>query len=254
MRLIDKALGPELNIPKCARGFVGAARARPDRLVSGSPLLKIDVKDCFRYLGTDIVLRKGSVRKVANRRLDSFRKRCSIIKILPRQQRAVGVCDAVSALWLDGCSVYNQTQIRQAASSAFLALVGKGSGGSVIRRSRAMQHALGPAPHVTHLACAMAYSCLRQLLRMFKVQRLTSLQWTQLWNDRALVFSGPVAQLMSALHWLQIEWPSPLSWKYGSRVFRFRLPDNLLLAPAPLCAHACKRDIAAILHDARSFF
>ena len=80
--ITNKITGRQV-IRKCARGFVSTAGSRPGRLDSGIPLIKFDVNNCLRYLGTDIVLRKGTGRKVANRRLAAFRKSASLFKTFP---------------------------------------------------------------------------------------------------------------------------------------------------------------------------
>ena len=206
---LDKALGPMLNMSKCCKGVVrppGKLVPVLSRNLVGSTLAAIQIKRTFRYLGVDMVMDGNAPRPVAKRRLVRFVARCRIAQALPRQQRPAALSDAVASLWVPGLCIYNQRQITTAVSAGFVTLAGCRNLG---RRSRAMTHLLGPAPHVTHLALAMAYGCLRQWLRMRLSGRLTLPVLETQWMARDVLFTGPIVQLRAALHWLGILWESP---------------------------------------------
>ena len=190
---LDKALGPSLNIRKCARGAIAKRRRRIRPCPTASPLCSIPLKASFRYLGIDLVLKRTANKPVATRRVAAFRSRCAIGRRLPRQQRGIGVADAVAALWADGGHAYTSAQTASMVSASFFALAGNARPGTLQRRSRAMAHVLGPGLHVTHPGVAQAYCGIRQWLRMIASGRLKPDEWTHLWSQRSIPFAGPFA-------------------------------------------------------------
>ena len=100
MRL-DRALGPTLNIGKCARGYVTAPRERiaPCR---HDGLSAIPLRKSFRYLGIDLLMGHPATAPVAKRRMAKHGKRLNIVKMLPVHQRGAAVADVVSARWAEG--------------------------------------------------------------------------------------------------------------------------------------------------------
>ena len=179
---LDKALGPSLNILKCACGALGKRRRSVRPCPPAYQLNHIPMKASFRYLGIDLVLKKAANKPVASRRVATFRARCSIVRSLPRQQRGIGVADAVAALWNDGGYAYTRAQTDSMVSASFFALAGNAKPGTLQRRSRAMAHVLGPGLHLTHPGVAQAYSNIRQLLRMIASGRLRPEEWAHLWS------------------------------------------------------------------------
>ena len=105
---LDKALGPALNLGKCARGSIGKRRRRIRPCPPTSQICKIPLRTSFRYLGIDLVLQRAAIKMVSERRMTAFKARCTVVRRLPRQQRGIGVADAVAALWPDGGFAYNK--------------------------------------------------------------------------------------------------------------------------------------------------
>ena len=255
---LDASLGPVLNVAKCARGAVGPPRRRLPVCPQFFTLGRIDLKSAFRYLGIDLVLKCNAQKPVAKRRIHTLAVRCQSIRLLPYRQRGACVADAISALWTDGPFAYTRTQIDAAVSAGFNALIGHTPAGTVVRHSRAMTHVLGPGVHRTHLAAAMAYSGLRQFIRMRLLGRLTYDDWHLCWSKRMRLFFGPVVQIRVALRWLGIQWVAPLQWECGGRELCFELPLGLLHQAGVGGMQAIRMlstrpEVLTILHEARSF-
>ena len=252
---LDKALGPTLNILKCARGLLGKRRRSYRPCPPTLQLNRIPLKASFRYLGIDLVLKRVANKQVASRRVAAFKARCSVVRILPRQQRGIGVADAVAALWCDGGFAYTRGQTEAMVSCSFLALAGNAKPGTLIRRSRPMAHVLGPRLHLTHPGVAQAYSSIRQLLRMFASGRLKPDDWSLLWAQRAIPFAGPVLQLRRALEGFKIQWIAATRLSTGGHSVSFD-PGPALFAMAAIDRGKGlmnSRRVRGILHDVRAF-
>ena len=158
-------------------------------------------------------LNPNIVKATAIKRIDLFKRKCDIIRLIPRAQRGACISDAVAAPWLPGATLFTPQQFQIDVSSAFQALVGNKDPGTVLRRSRAVTHVLGPAPHVTHIACASAYAGASQLLRALALRNLSVATWQSLWQARAQLHTGPLVQIARALKFLEVSRTAPFTWK-----------------------------------------
>ena len=159
-KAFDLSYGPALNVRKSFRGVahIAGARRAVVKEPSAGTLLNVSRVKTLRYLGADVQLGgrdATSGRPVAALRCRNLMDRCRFIRSLPRRQRPALVADAMSSLWLAGCTSLGSVQLGHAVSHTFAALAGnRCTDGQIRRRSRAVGHLLGPAPHVTHAACA----------------------------------------------------------------------------------------------------
>ena len=212
---LDSALGPRLNLAKCARGvsqppnkalkLLPASISNGDGVSGAHGLQVICLKRVFRYLGVDIRLRGGAVCTTSLRRFSDFKDRCNFVRMLPRHQRGAWcLSDAMGALWLAGGTPVTQQQLSKSVTAGFFALVGRAADGTVLRRSRCMMHVLGPGPHVSHGPTAIVYTWLRQWIRMRLLGRLSLDTWNRRWLVRARHHSGSLSQVSAALRWLGI--------------------------------------------------
>ena len=245
-----------MNLGKCARGSIGKRRRRIRPCPPTSQICKIPLRTSFRYLGIDLVLQRVAIKMVAERRMTAFKARCTVVRRLPRQQRGIGVADAVAALWPDGGFAYNKTQIDKAVSAGFVALAGNAKPGTLQRRSRPMTHVLGPGLHYTHLGVASAYCCLRQCLRMNLAGRLKPADWALLWARRSFPFAGPTAQFCKALGSLNIHWISATRISVSGRTLSFDPGDELVTRASigAVTSLMGSKKIQCILHEAIAFF
>ena len=170
MRL-DEALGPSLNLEKCARSAIAPVGKRLPTCAYYD-LERIQFRKSFRYLGIALVLGYGASKPVTERRIQAFIQRCKFIKMLPRHQLGICLADAISALWADGSAAYSKRQMSKAVSVGAEALMGKSSHGTSARRSRPMTHVLGPGVHRTHLATTI-YAVTRQYGHMIRSGTIT---------------------------------------------------------------------------------
>ena len=231
---LDKALGPALNLGKCARGSIGKRRRRIRPCPPTSQICKIPLRTSFRYLGIDLVLQRAAIKMVAERRMTAFKARCTVVRRLPRQQQGIGVADAVAARWPDGGFAYNKTQIDKAVSAGFVALAGNAKPGTLQRRSRPMTHVLGPGLHYTHLGVASAYCCLRQCLRMKLAGRLKPAIGRFFGREGLSLLLVP--QLSSAKLSARSIFIGSLQLGYLSVAERCRLTQAMSLSPEPALA------------------
>ena len=98
---LDRASGLKLNAKTSACAFVTSQSRfrvpKPAGCLEGVPIKKV-----IKYLGADLRTQVVGHSAVAASRTADFVIRCGLIGVLPTTQKVAALCDAVSALWLDG--------------------------------------------------------------------------------------------------------------------------------------------------------
>ena len=256
-KLLDASFGPELNMSKSRRGVAcNNPRSPLAREPSDGTLLTIQRVSNFKYLGVDVVLNKtrgAIIQPTADKRISAHQARCSFIKMAPTRQRAALVSDATSSLWLAGTTALTTSHISTAVTASFLALAGNRPKGAVQLRSRNIGHLVGPAPHLTHPACALVYTWMRCLWRAMITGKLTLLVWSSRWARRNHAINGPCFQPIAAFKTLRIVWTSPFQISCLGRCLDFEPPADFLARQLPARDAFSKQPPRKLFHDLRAF-
>ena len=116
------------------------------------------------YLGVDVLMRGLPEREPRVRMKQRERAvgvRSELIRVLPPSQRGILVADAVSSLWIAGCTSFGVRQVKFMSSKLAGALrvsVAKRCG----KRARVPEHFFGPGVHRTFPPAAYIYTfCLQ---------------------------------------------------------------------------------------------
>ena len=147
---------------------------------------------------------------------------------MPTEQRAALVSGATSSLWFAGTIALTTSHLRSAVSATFLALEGNRSKGAVQLRSRNVGYLVGPAPDLTHPACALIYAWMRCLWRALLSGRLAPNKWRPRWIRRNDTINGPRFQPIAAFMSFRINWESPFQVSSNGRTFNFEPPTAVI--------------------------
>ena len=117
-----------------------------------------------------------------------------------------------------------------------------------------MTHMFGPAPHATHVPCALVNENVRQWLRAVLGASVNSDEWQRMWEVRWGLHSGPSSRCRVPCVGCVPLGVVPLRWSFAGKLFAFA-PASLLdkIGEADAKVLMTDREAKRILHDARVF-
>lgn len=215
----DLVLGTTLNRQK-SKWWAGRAGFLP-----GPLLAALTKTEGVVHLGTDFTQR-STARHRGRRRVDYVLHRARLTQCLPAVSRPNAVGDAVSALWLEGCTIINRHAQHQLSSGLAAALRGWKPEGRVRGRSRLVEHAIyQPGPCRSLPAARGIYLLMCRLMKWWCPSMAD--EWLLHWRRRQSCVVGPLAALRHPMLFLGCTWTSPTSICCAGRTVDFTsCPDR----------------------------
>ena len=253
---LDRSVGPELNAGKCACAHApGAGRVRKKR--PAGLLRGIKIKNVIKYLGVDLLVDGRVASPTSAQRERDFIDRVRLVSGLPSVQRDACLCDAVSALYLEGGSIYSKTQLSRMSNAAASALFGSAHQASKRLRARDAAHLVGIGCHRTCPAAAAIVSWVKQAWRHRAAGTISNELWTRIFEQRQRATAGLCKFVVGPLAAIDIQWVSRGCLRCGGddearRSFLF-FDDTLTFPPADGEAYLKSPQCRRKLHELRDF-